>query len=115
IAPSRQHIMQQGNNHMARTALSRILLPTLVIALYLLSTSSALAAISVVPSPPSIPAESYILMEFHSGKVIAEKNAGDRIPPASMTKKMTAYVVFHELESGHTSPGDKVTISKKAW
>lgn len=100
---------------MTRTATLRKFLPLLALALYLLGMSSAIAAISLVPSPPSIAAESYILMDFQSGKVLARKNFDERIPPASMTKMMTAYIVFHELESGQIHLDDQVTISKTAW
>lgn len=54
-------------------------------------------------------------MDMHSGKVLAEKQATDRFAPASITKLMTAYVVFNELKSNRLSLTEKVTISKKAW
>ncbi|MBN1378285.1 MAG: D-alanyl-D-alanine carboxypeptidase [Gammaproteobacteria bacterium] len=68
-----------------------------------------------VPAPPALGAKAYILQDFHSGKVIVEHNADDRIEPASITKIMTAYVVFDEIQSGRLSLHDKATISVKAW
>ncbi len=68
-----------------------------------------------MPSPPSVSAESYILMDYHSGQILAEKDADQRMDPASITKLMTAYVVFGEMEAGRL-PGDtKVEISEHAW
>ncbi len=69
----------------------------------------------LIPAAPSIAAKSYVLLDFNSGKVIAEKNADIRLAPASLTKIMTVYVVFRELKSGHLTLDEKVTISKKAW
>ena len=70
---------------------------------------------TVTPASPSVAAKSYILIDFNSGKVLAEKNADVRVPPASLTKIMTVYVVFRELKNGHLTLDEKVTISKKAW
>ncbi len=68
-----------------------------------------------VPSPPQIAAKSYLLIDYDSGKVLAEKNADEQVEPASITKLMTAYVVYKELAAGRLSLDDKVTISEKAW
>jgi len=76
---------------------------------------SAQSAISPVPAPPDLQARSYLLMDYNSGRVLAEKNADNRIEPASITKLMTAYIVYKELEAGRLHMQDKITISKKAW
>jgi D-alanyl-D-alanine carboxypeptidase (penicillin-binding protein 5/6) len=68
-----------------------------------------------VPSPPEINARSYVLQDFHSGQILAQKNADQRVEPASITKLMTAYVVFNELANGNLKEDEKVTISEKAW
>ncbi len=65
--------------------------------------------------PPGIKADSYLLVDFHSGVQLAEKNADKRIEPASITKLMTAYVIYQELEKNTISLEDKVLISEKAW
>lgn len=73
------------------------------------------AAITPKPIAPNIAAKSYILQDFASGRVIAESNAELRLPPASITKLMTAYVVSHELANGNINLTDNVLISEKAW
>ncbi len=82
----------------------------------LVSTTVVNAANTIlIPAAPSIAAKSFVLLDFNSGKVIAEKQADLRLAPASLTKIMTVYVVFRELQSGHLTLDEKVTISKKAW
>ncbi len=73
------------------------------------------AAPKITPKAPDIAAKSYILMDYNSGKVIAQKNPDMPVAPASITKVMTAFVVFSELEEGNIKLDDLVTISKKAW
>ncbi|WP_040725872.1 D-alanyl-D-alanine carboxypeptidase family protein [Thiomicrorhabdus sp. Kp2] len=69
----------------------------------------------VIPSAPNIAAKAFLVIDFNSGHVLAEKNADDRVEPASLTKIMTGYVVINELTNGNMSLDDMVTISKKAW
>jgi len=76
---------------------------------------NAYAIPKVIPKAPAIAAKSYILMDFNSNKIIAENNAGMPVAPASITKVMTAFVVFAELEQGNIQLSDLVTVSKKAW
>lgn len=73
------------------------------------------AAPVLIPSPPQVSASSYILMEVNTGKIIAEDNADERLPPASLTKMMTAYIVEKELDSGRIDMSDKVPVSVRAW
>jgi serine-type D-Ala-D-Ala carboxypeptidase (penicillin-binding protein 5/6) len=68
-----------------------------------------------VPAPPQIGASSYLLIDFSSGKVIAEARADERIEPASLTKLMTAYTAFHALRQGQIALEDEVLVSEKAW
>jgi D-alanyl-D-alanine carboxypeptidase (penicillin-binding protein 5/6) len=70
---------------------------------------------TATPSPPVIAAKSYILIDADSSRVLAEGNADVRLPPASLTKLMTSYVLSYELEQGHVHADDMVTISKSAW
>ena len=74
-------------------------------------------AYSEEPGPPvsGIAARAYILQDFTSGRVLAESEADQRMEPASITKLMTAYLVFSELRAGQMSLEDQVTISEKAW
>jgi D-alanyl-D-alanine carboxypeptidase (penicillin-binding protein 5/6) len=69
----------------------------------------------VVPDPPTLPVKSAILIEYASGQVIAEQAADERVEPASITKVMAAYVLFHELRAGRLKLEDKVRISENAW
>lgn len=68
-----------------------------------------------VPAPPQVAAKNYLLMDFNSGRVIAEKKADAQIEPASITKLMTSYVVYSEIEAGRLSFDEQVLISEKAW
>ncbi len=85
----------------------------------LLSTALVIAPISyaatIIPDAPQINAKGYILIDFTTGKVIAETNADMQLAPASLTKMMTSYIIGKELESGNISNDDKVTISENAW
>jgi len=78
-------------------------------------TISTQVSASIIPAAPKLSATAYLLMDYHSGHVLAEKNMTERIEPASMTKLMTAYVVMHELADGAIKMEDKVLISEKAW
>lgn len=69
----------------------------------------------IQPSPPHLSSKAYIIIDSNSGKILAEKNAHKRRPPASLTKLMTLYVVSNSLKSGHIKLKDKVRISTKAW
>ena len=71
--------------------------------------------ISITPQAPQVNASSYVLMDFHSGRVLAESNKDLAVDPASITKMMTAFVVFSEIKAGSLSLTDMVTISEKAW
>jgi len=68
-----------------------------------------------VPSPPKLAAKSFLLIDYNSGRILAEKNINKKVEPASITKLMTAYVVYKEMESARLSLEEEVTISKKAW
>jgi D-alanyl-D-alanine carboxypeptidase (penicillin-binding protein 5/6) len=69
----------------------------------------------VVPPPPPVPANGYILMDFDSGRVLAEQRADERMEPASITKVMTAYVVFDALRDKRLKLTDMVNVSEYAW
>ncbi|MDU0112722.1 serine hydrolase [Psychrosphaera aquimarina] len=69
----------------------------------------------LVPNPPMINAKAFILVDFQTGKVLAEKNADESLNPASLTKMMTSYVIGKEIQNGTISINDMVTISKNAW
>lgn len=73
------------------------------------------AAVQVVPAPPEIAARAYVLVDHYSGRVLVAHNADEPLEPASLTKMMTAYVVFAELAQAKIKLSDQVRISEKAW
>jgi serine-type D-Ala-D-Ala carboxypeptidase (penicillin-binding protein 5/6) len=68
-----------------------------------------------LPEPPPFTGRSFVLMDFHSGQLLAGQAPASRVEPASITKLMTAYIVFSELKGGNLKLGDTTTISEKAW
>jgi D-alanyl-D-alanine carboxypeptidase (penicillin-binding protein 5/6) len=68
-----------------------------------------------IPKPPTSGAKAFVIQDYDSGRVIAAENPDEQYEPASITKLMTAYVIFNELKSGHIQLSDQVTISEKAW
>lgn len=96
--------------------ISRVLFSTLLAALFsLFSAQVALAKVALIPAPPQVSASSYLLIDANSGEVIVESNSGQALPPASLTKMMTAYIVESEVASGNINLYDEVPISVKAW
>ena len=73
------------------------------------------AAAAPVPEAPKFESRSFLLMDFHSGQILAEKEPDLELEPASITKVMTSYIVFDELKKGNISLDDMVPISEKAW
>jgi len=75
-----------------------------------------LVAVSPVQAEQvEVEAESYVLMDADSGKVLLAKNEHKRLPPASMTKIMTMILAAQDLEEGKVSVKDKVITSEEAW
>ncbi len=70
---------------------------------------------SIVPPPPELGARSYVLMDAVSGAVLVNQQGDLRLPPASLTKLMTAYIATLEIKRGQLKENDLVTISEKAW
>ena len=87
----------------------------LIAAFLALQTLASQAAMELVPAAPKINAKAYLLMDYHSGRILAEHDIDKRIEPASLTKLMTAYVVLYELANGSIKLTDEVRISEKAW
>jgi len=84
-----------------------------LLSLILLPFASA-ASVSV-PAPPSVAATGYLLVDMDSDAVLAQKDADQRLEPASLTKIMTAYAVFREVNDGSVKLSDEVLVSEKAW
>ncbi|MEZ5503901.1 MAG: D-alanyl-D-alanine carboxypeptidase family protein [Halioglobus sp.] len=82
---------------------------------FLALAASGVQAELSIPAPPQLVATAYILMDANSGAVLAEHNADEPLPPASLTKMMTAYVLAEELKQGRVKETDMVRISENAW
>jgi len=78
-------------------------------------TRLAFADTVVVPDPPQLAAKAWVLVDFDSGRILAEHNANNQVEPASLTKIMTGYIVFRELAANRLKMDELATISKTAW
>ena len=92
----------------------KTLLQTVLIG-FVLGLAAASHAQVPVPAPPSIGATSYVLVDFHSEKALAERDSEAPVEPASITKLMTSYIAFREIARGNLSLDDEVLVSEKAW
>jgi D-alanyl-D-alanine carboxypeptidase (penicillin-binding protein 5/6) len=72
-------------------------------------------AAAPIPQPPTVDARAYFLVDYQSGRVLAQSHADERAEPASLTKLMTAYVVFKALQESRLKLTDMITISEHAW
>ncbi|SCK36663.1 D-alanyl-D-alanine carboxypeptidase (penicillin-binding protein 5/6) [Variovorax sp. HW608] len=70
---------------------------------------------AVAGGPPALPAKAWLLMDFDSGEVLASANPDEPLPPASLTKMMTSFLVEQALRSGKLKKDDLVTTSQYAW
>ncbi len=87
------------------------ILATVSVSLFLLATVQAESLLKL----PEIDAESYLLIDFNSQRILASKNPSKKIEPASITKLMSAYIIYNELQRGNIDHKDLVMISEKAW
>ncbi len=83
----------------------------LLISLFSFATQGA----TIVPSPPQVAAKAYFLIDATSGEVLVEHNADIALPPASLTKMMTSYVLAEEIAAGRVSDSDMVVVSENSW
>lgn len=87
----------------------------LLFSIFLFGLTLPAHSATLIPAAPKINAKGFLLMDYDSGKVLAEKNSHKRMEPASLTKMLTSYVVSAELKRGGVSLSDMVTVSEKAW
>jgi len=73
------------------------------------------AQIALAANPPALPAKAWLLMDYDTGQVLASANQDEALPPASLTKMMTSYIVEQALRSGKLKPTDLVNVSENAW
>ncbi len=89
--------------------------PRVVAFLSVLLLASVARAAEPVPAPPQFDAKAWILMDAATGSVLLENNADQKLPPASLTKLMTSYVLSAEIETGRVRNEDMVPVSPRAW
>ena len=90
-----------------KTILENAKTPVLFVCVFLLCSNSWSSQI-IIPAAPNLGAKAYLLIDADTGKILVEKNADMPLPPASLTKMMTSYIVANEIEAGRTSNSDMV-------
>ena len=65
--------------------------------------------------PPTMDNTAYVLMDYNTGEILAQKNANQPLPPASLTKMMTSYIIEQRLASGDLTEDEQVLMSENAW
>jgi len=65
--------------------------------------------------PPEMDNTAYVLMDYNTGEILAQKNANEALPPASLTKMMTSYIIEQRLASGDLKEDEQVLMSPNAW
>jgi D-alanyl-D-alanine carboxypeptidase (penicillin-binding protein 5/6) len=78
-------------------------------------TAVSVSSFAQAPQPPEIAARQYLLLDVTSGRVLAERDADAPADPASLTKLMTAYVVFDALRNKKLTPEQTLPVSHRAW
>jgi D-alanyl-D-alanine carboxypeptidase (penicillin-binding protein 5/6) len=82
------------------------------------TSSAALAQLPIIQAdvpPPVVTARAYVLFDASSGQILASQAIGDRFEPASLTKIMTAYLVFDAIKTKKLALGQNVSVSERAW
>ncbi len=89
----------------------------LILALLCLLTAPAFAQspAPILPSPPALAAKAWVLLDWQTSQVLVSRNPEERVEPASLTKLMTAYLVFDALKQKRLSLDQTVPVSEKAW
>lgn len=85
------------------------------ILLFALALAMSLTVGAQTPQPPEIAARAYVLMDLSSGQLLAEKDAQASVEPASLTKLMSAYLVFDALRAKKISLTQTLPVSVRAW
>ncbi|NYT70691.1 D-alanyl-D-alanine carboxypeptidase family protein [Pusillimonas noertemannii] len=74
----------------------------------------AVSELSSIPAP-TVPAKAWLTLDVNSGQIVGANNPDQQVEPASLTKLMSAYVVFEAIKAGRLSLDQEVTVSEKAW
>lgn len=86
-----------------------------LVVLLVFAAGSVVAQVRPVPAAPIIGAKSYLMIDAQTGHALASHEADARLAPASLTKLLTAYVVFQSLGREQIQLDEMVTVSEKAW
>ena len=89
--------------------------PLLALLLLTALASRSFGADVPIPTPPAVDARSYLVVDYHTDKTLAALNPDARMEPASLTKLMTAYIVFQKLAAGALKLNEPVVVSEHAW
>ena len=100
---------------MLRSCLACVLLTAFAAVPCLAETPAPAAAPTSIPTAPQVDARAYIVVDYRTDKILAAKDAVARMEPASLTKLMTAYIVFQELAAGKLKLDEPVMVSEHAW
>jgi D-alanyl-D-alanine carboxypeptidase (penicillin-binding protein 5/6) len=100
---------------MLRSRLACVLLTAFAAVPCLAETPAPAAAPTSIPTAPQVDARAYIVVDYRTDKILAAKDAVARMEPASLTKLMTAYIVFQELAAGKLKLDEPVMVSEHAW
>lgn len=99
-----------------RAVASRLFVSAVTLATFVsLAAHAQLPQVQADVPPPAMTARAYVLFDATSGQVLASQAAGDRFEPASLTKLMTAYLVFDALKNKKLKLDQAVTVSERAW
>lgn len=114
-----RHLLLTQGLLLVNDLLSRLLLTTLCVLTPLAWATPALADNNtqgaMIPAAPKLGAKGWILIDAATGTVITSHNSDTRLPPASLTKMMTAFVTTREIKAGRMKGDDTVTVSENAW
>ena len=100
---------------MLRSLLACVSLTTFAAVRCLAETPAPAPAPITIPTAPQVGARAYIVVDYRTDKILAAKDATAREEPASLTKLMTAYIVFQELAAGKLKLNEQVMVSEHAW
>lgn len=106
-------ILEQGLKTLYRRKLNIIFY--LSLCLTIVSVKAEETAPFALPPPPILEARAYVLQDFYSDHFLLQKDVDERLEPASLTKIMTAYIVFRALREERIQLDEKVKISERAW
>ncbi|MGO5000197.1 serine hydrolase [Oceanisphaera sp. W20_SRM_FM3] len=97
------------------TPLATLLLATTISVSVQAQVLSPPSVAPMIPEAPAIAAKSYVLMDYASGQILVSENADEKLPPASLTKMMTSYILAQAIKEGKVKNEDMVTVSEAAW